>query len=367
MSLTNGSLTSFRTLGRSGLVVSPLALGTMTFGTARWGSPDDVSRAVFDAYVDAGGNFVDTADVYAGGRSEELVGQYVAERGLRDQIVLATKFGFNAAAPNPHAGGNGRKNVYRALDGSLRRLKTDYVDLYWLHVWDAVTPADEVLQTLGDLVRAGKVRYFGLSDMPAWYATKMATLAAAHAVPGPVAMQLEYSLVERTIEREYIPAARDLGMSVVPWSPLAGGFLAGKYQRPAAGAAPSGEGRLAGANPFGATKFTDRNWRVLDTLRTVSAEVGRPPAQVALAWVAGRPGIGASIIGASRPEQLRDNIASLEVALTAEQRRALDEASAPEPTFPYPIFEPAVNRMIFGGHDVAGFHTRPAWEWRAGA
>ncbi len=355
------SLTSFRTLGRSGLVVSPLALGTMTFGAARWGSPDDVSRAVFDAYVDAGGNFVDTADVYARGHSEELVGRYIAERGLRDQIVLATKFGFNAAAPDPHAGGNGRKHVYRALEGSLRRLETDHVDLYWLHVWDTVTPAEEVLQTLGDLVRSGKVRYFGLSDMPAWYAAKMATLAASHGVPGPVAMQLEYSLVERTIEREYVPAARDLGLGVVPWSPLAGGFLAGKYRRAEAAEvgdpAPDG-GRLAGPNPFGNTKFTDRNWRVLDALRAVAAELGRPPAQVALAWTAGRPGVTAPIIGASRLEQLHDNVASLEVALTAEQRRALDEASAPEPTFPYPIFEPAVNRMIFGGHDVAGFPLR---------
>jgi aryl-alcohol dehydrogenase-like predicted oxidoreductase len=195
------SLTDFRTLGRSGLIVSPLSLGTMTFGTARWGSADDESRAVFDAYVDAGGNFIDTADVYAGGRSEELVGDFVARRQLRDQVVIATKFGFSAQRGNPNAGGNGRKQIYRALEGSLRRLKTDYVDLYWLHVWDAVTPAEEVLQTLGDLVRTGKIRYFGLSDMPAWYATQLAVLAQAHGVPGPIAMQLEYSLVERTTER----------------------------------------------------------------------------------------------------------------------------------------------------------------------
>ena len=349
-------LNDYRTLGRSGLAVSPLALGTMTFGAQRWGSSDDVSAAVFNAYVDAGGNFVDTADVYAKGRSEELIGGYVAERGLRDQLVLATKFAFNTAPPNPHAGGNGRKNIYRALDASLRRLQTDYVDLYWMHVWDVVTPVDEVLQTFGDLVRAGKIRYFGLSDVPAWYATKMATLAAAHGVPGPIAMQLEYSLVERSIEREHVPAALDLGLGLTPWSPLAGGFLAGKYERPgAAGAPAAGDGRLSGSNPFGDSKFTDRNWRVLDALRRVAADVGRLPAQVALAWAAAQPGITSLILGASTPEQLQNNVASLDVQLTGDQLRALDEATAPEPTFPYPIFAPAVNRMIFGGATVQGW------------
>ena len=358
-------LTDYRTLGRSGLAVSPLALGTMTFGTARWGSADDVSAQVFDAYLEAGGNFVDTADVYAGGRSEALVGRHVAERGLRDRVVLATKFGFfagepgGAPGPNPHGGGNGRKHVHQALEGSLRRLKTDYVDLYWLHVWDTVTPAEEVLQTMGDLVRAGKVRYFGLSDMPAWYATKLATLAAAHGVPGPIAMQLEYSLVERTVEREHVPAARDGGLGVCPWSPLAGGFLTGKYTRGGEDATPAGgEGRLSGSNPFSgpSTKFTPRNWAILDALRAVSAEVGRPPAQVALAWLAGRPGVAAPMLGASRVEQLRDNVAALDVRLTPDQRQALDAASAPEPAFPYPIFAADVNRgAVFGGATVEGW------------
>lgn len=223
-------LTDFRTLGRSGLVVSPLTLGTMTFGATRWGSTDEVSKAIFNGYVDAGGNFIDTANVYSGGRSEEMTGSYIAERNLRDKLVLATKFGFNAGGGSPHAGGNGRKNIYQALDGSLRRLQTDYIDLYWLHVWDMVTPVEEVLQSLGDLVRAGKIRYFGFSDMPAWYTTKAATLAAVHAVPGPVAMQMVYSLVERTIEHEYVPLARECGLGIMPWSPLAAGLLTGKYK-----------------------------------------------------------------------------------------------------------------------------------------
>ena len=222
------SLTDFRTLGRSGLVVSPLALGTMTFGAKGWGSSDDVSRAVFDAYVDAGGNFIDTADVYASGRSEEMLGGYIAERGLRDRLVLATKAGFNMEAANPNAGGNGRKSIHRALESSLRRLRTDYIDLFWLHVWDTVTPAEEVVQTLGDLVRAGKARYFGLSNVPAWYVAQAATLAQGHGSPAPVALQLEYSLTERNIEREHLPAAREFGLGFIPWSPLSGGFLAGK-------------------------------------------------------------------------------------------------------------------------------------------
>jgi aryl-alcohol dehydrogenase-like predicted oxidoreductase len=347
------SLTDFRTLGRSGLVVSPLALGTMTFGTARWGSADDVSQAIFNTYVEAGGNFLDTADVYAGGRSEELLGGYLADRGLRDNVVLATKFGFSAQAGNPNASGNGRKNIYRALEGSLSRLKTDYVDLYWLHVWDTVTPVDEVLQTLGDLVRAGKIRYFGFSDMPAWYTAKAATLAAAHGVPGPIAMQLAYSLVERNIEREHVPAARECGLALAPWSPLAAGFLAGKYQRAEAGA--TGEGRLSGPNPFGNTLFTDRNWRILDALRPVAAQLDRPLAQVALAWVLAQPGVSAPIVGASQVPQLHDSLAALDIRFTPEQLRVLDEASAPEVLFPYGIFTPGGNKGVFGGATVQGW------------
>ncbi len=338
-------LAAYRTLGRSGLIVSPAALGTMTFGNQAWGSDDAASRAVFDAYVDAGGNFIDTADVYSGGRSEALLGGYVADRSLRDRLVLATKFGFNAEPGNPHAGGSGRKNIHRALEGSLRRLRTDCIDLYWMHVYDMVTPAEEVLQTLGDLVRAGKIRYFGLSDLPAWYAVRMATLAAAHGVPGPVALQMEYSLVARGLEREHVPAAQACGMGMVPWSPLAGGFLSGKYVRDGQAA-----GRLSGPNPFQGpfTKFTDRNWHILDVLRAVAAQLGRPPAQVALAWVAAQPGVASLLLGASRPEQLRGNLAGLELRLSAEQGQALDAASAGEPGF----FTPQLRRMVFGGVDV---------------
>jgi aryl-alcohol dehydrogenase-like predicted oxidoreductase len=348
------SLTNFRTLGRSGLVVSPLCLGTMTFGTQGWGSPDSVSESIFNAYVDAGGNFIDTADVYAHGRSEELVGSYIADRKLRDQIVLATKFTWpGAKAGNVNAGGNGRKNMYSALDSSLKRLRTDYVDLYWMHAWDLVTPIEEVMQSLGDLVRAGKIRYFGFSDVPAWYAAKAATLATAHAIPGPIALQMEYSLVERSIEREHIPAARECGLGITPWSPLAGGFLAGSYQRDGNSAGAIGEGRLKQWTSF--KTITERHWSTLEALRKVAAEVERPLAQIALAWAAAQPGITSTILGASKLSHLHDNLVSLQISLTPEKMRTLNEASALDNAHPYNLFTSEINRMLFGGATVEGW------------
>ena len=374
------NLESYRTFGRSGLVVSPLALGAMTFGAERWGTDETASRAVFDAYVDAGGNLVDTADVYSDGRSEEMIGKFVAARKLRDRIVVATKAGFARDDGYPHAGGNGSKNINTALETSLRRLRTDCVDLFWLHAWDMVTPAEETLQTLTSLVRAGKIRYYGLSNAPAWYVAKLATLAAAHALPAPVGLQYQYSLLDRAIEREHVAAAREFGLGVQPWSPLGGGFLAGRYDRARVerrdararvdersfsssegeasgnGTAVS-DGRLGGPNPFGDMLFTERNWAILDALRAVANDAALPPARVALAWVLAQPGVSNVLIGASRAEQLVDNIASLAVALTSEQLQRLDDASAIDPGNPYTIFTPYVNRMIFGGTAVSAWRA----------
>ena len=220
------SLYEYVMLGRSGLRVSPLCLGAMTFGT-EWGFGVDesASQAIFDRYIELGGNFVDTADAYTAGKSEDLTGKFIADRHLRDRIVLATKFTFNTDPGNPNAGGNGRKNIYRALESSLRRLKTDYVDLYWLHAWDTVTPVEEVISTMNDLVRAGKIRHYGFSDTPAWYVSRAQTLAECKATEQLIALQLEYSLVERTIEREHVPAAQELGLAICPWSPLRGRIL----------------------------------------------------------------------------------------------------------------------------------------------
>lgn len=209
------SLQDYRTLGRSGLAVSPFGLGTMTFGTSRWGSDDAISRAVFGAYVEAGGNFIDTADVYSSGRSEEMLGAFISERQSRDSLVLATKAGF-AAGNGPHAGGNGAKHIHAALEGSLRRLRTDYIDLFWIHVWDGVTPAEELLETMTTLVRAGKIRYWGMSNSPAWYISKIATLSQVRGLPGPIALQYSYSLANREIEHEFVPLAAEFGLGIVP-------------------------------------------------------------------------------------------------------------------------------------------------------
>ncbi|KQM21327.1 aldo/keto reductase [Novosphingobium sp. Leaf2] len=355
------ALTSFRALGRSGLIVSPLALGTMTFGPGAWNADETQSRAVFDAYLDAGGNFIDTADIYSGGESETLVGQFVADRGVRDEVVLATKFAFNGSASplvasqtragNPNAGGAGAKNIYRALDASLKRLRTDYVDLYWMHIWDGVTPVEEIVQTLGDLVRAGKIRYYGLSDMPAWLAMKAATIAAERGVPAPIAIQVEYSLVARDVEAEHVPAAREGGMAVMPWSPLAGGFLTGKYQP----GDVAGKGRLSGANPFGDSKFTDRNWAILETLKQVAAQLDRPMAQVALAWTLTRSGVGSTLIGATSVAQLASNIAACDIHLEPSHLDRLNAISAPTPTFSSALTSPMIRRMVYGGHEVVGW------------
>lgn len=223
---------TFRTLGRTGLRVSPLCLGAMTFGwNISWGTDRETSQKIFDAYRVWGGNFIDTADAYGGGASEEMVGEFIATAKCRHEIVLATKFSFNGQPGDPNAGGNGRKNILRAVEGSLKRLRTDFIDLYILHVWDGVTPVEEVAETLNDLVRAGKVRHVGLSDVPAWYASRFATITALRGWEGPASLQLEYSLISRSLEREHMPMAQELGISITPWSPLASGFLTGKFRR----------------------------------------------------------------------------------------------------------------------------------------
>ena len=360
-------LSNYRTLGRSGLAVSPLALGTMTFGTSRWGSGDAVSRDVFNAYVEAGGNFVDTADVYSSGRSEEMVGNFIGERSLRDSMVLSTKSGF-AFGQGPHAGGNGTKHVHAALNGSLKRLQTDFIDLYWVHVWDSVTPAEELLETMTNLVRSGKIRYWGMSNSPAWYVAKVATLASVRGLPGPIAMQYFYSLVNRDIEDEHIPLATEFGMGMMPWSPLAYGLLTGKYDRsvleaatPRAGGLPrdtakkgeerpNDDKRLDGANPFGDTLFTERNWQIVSALKEVAQNAGQSPTRVALAWVLGRANVTSTLMGVSRVEQVSDNIAALDIKLSAEHMAALEAVSLPDPKMLYSLFTPALRQYaVFGG------------------
>ncbi len=348
-------LNEYTTLGRSGLRVSPLALGTMTFGNDRWGSDDAEAQHIFDHYVEKGGNFLDCADGYAEGRSEEVLGRFVAEKSLRDRLVIATKFSFNAEEGNPNAGGNGRKNIYRALEGSLRRLKMDYVDMYWMHVWDTITPVEEVVHTMTDLVRSGKIRYYGFSDVPAWYASRALTLAEDRQLERPIALQLEYSLVERNIEREHVPLALELGMGICPWSPLASGFLAAKYTREG-GAASSKGSRLEvlkeSNNPV-FNKFTERNWKIIAVLRDVAKQLGRTPAEVALNWVATQPGVTSTIIGATKLKQLESNLGSIAFEIPTDLWKRLDEVSAIESVHPYMFFEEVLQDRVRGGVKVS--------------
>lgn len=358
-------LDNYRTLGRSGLIVSPLALGTMTFGAGRWGTDESGARAIFDAYVAAGGNHIDTADVYSGGRSEEMIGAFIEDAQVRDRLVVATKSGFPRCQTTPLHGGNGAKNIRMAIEGSLRRLRTAYIDMYWMHVWDRVTPAEEVLETLANAVRAGKILYYGFSNTPAWYVAKVATLARMHGLPTPVGLQYSYSLLDRAVELEILPAGREFGLGMVPWSPLAAGLLTGKYGRDMlaqsgratslpnrAGESSQGSnGRLNGDNPFGGMLFTERNFAIVDVLREVAQEIGRSMAEVALGWIARRPGVSSVLIGARRPEQLRQNMAALTVPLSLDQNQRLEEASALPVLNPYFIFDLPVAHT-FGGSKV---------------
>ncbi len=352
----------YYTLGRSGLRVSRLALGAMTFGTEwGWGADEAAARRMFDAYLDAGGNFVDTADLYTNGTSESWLGRFIADHGVRDRVVLATKYGYNAEPGNPNAGGNGRKNLIRALEGSLRRLRTDYVDLYLLHTWDLLTPAEEAIRTLDDQVRAGKIRHLGLSDVPAWYAARMQTLAEWRGYEPLCALQLEYSLVERGIEREHVPLGLALGMGVVVWSPLASGLLSGKYRPSEAGS--SAPGRLHtmrdSGNP-GFQKFTERNWAIVAELESVAKELGQPMAAVAVNWIASRPGVASVLLGATKLSQLQTTLQALAFTIPAELSARLEQVGRPDPQFPYTFFGPEIQGMIHGGRPVgskpAGYH-----------
>jgi aryl-alcohol dehydrogenase-like predicted oxidoreductase len=351
--MTRLSLQSYRLLGRSGLRVSPLSLGTMTFGSDwGWGADEDESRRLFDTYVDRGGNFIDTASMYTNGSSERLLGKFVAQR--REQLVIATKYTMNRQPGDPNAGGNHRKSMVRSVEESLQKLGTDYIDLLYLHVWDFTTPVEEILRGLDDLVRQGKVLYLGISDTPAWQVSRMQAIADLRGWSPLVALQVEYSLAERTIERDLAPMAQELGLGVIPWSPLAGGVLTGKYKREDLKA-------KASANPAGTrhnvvlahNMLTERNLDIAGEVGRVADELGKSRAQVALAWTLLNPAVTSPIIGARTLQQLDDNLGALEVEFTDDQRRRLDEASAIDPGFPHSMIRlPMVQQVIFGGAQV---------------
>ena len=323
-------LSDYRTLGRSGLRVSPLCLGAMTFGSDwGWGADLAASRAMLDCYLEAGGNFLDTANIYTKGHSEAILGDYFAERGGRDRVVLATKFCGSLHRGDPNAGGAGRKAVQQQLEQSLRRLRTDCVDLYWMHFDDPHTPIEETMRVLDDLVRAGKVRYLGVSDTPAWRVVQGQDAALFRGWSPFAALQIEYSLIERTVEHDLLPMAQAHGLGVTPWSPLRGGLLTGKYGR---NRQPQGEGRHL---PGVSKSLTDRNYTILEAAEASAAELGREVAQVALAWVLARPGVVSPILGARTLAQLKGNLQALDLRLPPEVAARLDSVSAPAPIFPH--------------------------------
>jgi aryl-alcohol dehydrogenase-like predicted oxidoreductase len=349
------SLDSYITLGRSGLRVSPLALGTMTFGEDNgWGASPETSAAILDEYLDRGGNLIDTANTYTNGHAEKVIGDFFAARpGLRDRTVLSTKFFANLHPGDPNGGGAGRKAIIAQLHESLRRLQTDYVDLYWLHGWDRRAPIEETLRALDDLVAAGKVRYVGFSNLPAWVTAQAETIAHFRGWAPVTALQLEYSLLERTSEGELLPMAEALGLGVLPWSPLRGGQLSGKYVHN--GGAPADSPRAAMTG-----EPTDADWPIIDAVARVAAEIGASSAEVALAWVRSRPAVSSTLIGSRTVEQLRANLASLAITLTPDQLAALDEASTPSLDFPAAITNGPGPILGFGGATVDG-EDRPVW------
>ena len=336
---------NYRLLGRSGLRVSELCLGTMTFGEDwGWGSPAEESRKVFDAFAEAGGNFIDTADGYTNGSSERMVGEFV--RGERERFVVATKFSFSTRPGDPNAGGNHRKHLVEALEASLKRLGLEYVDLYWMHAWDRLTPAEEVMRALDDLVRAGKVLYTGVSDTPAWVVSQSNTLAELRGWTRFAGLQIEYSLLERTAERELLPMAQALGLGVAAWGGLGSGILTGKYNT----AAPGGHRRL---DKTEFTPLSERNLGIAQIVGDVAGELGCKSSQLALAWLRTKPNV-IPIVGARTRKQMEDNLGCLDVELSAAALDRLNQVSAAEPGFPHEF----LNRPFVHGHLHGGLYER---------
>ncbi len=347
-------LDDYRLLGRSGLRVSPLSLGTMTFGMpAGWGSSDDDARRMFDTYVERGGNFLDTANFYGGGGSERVVGELL--KGRRERMVVATKYSLTMRQGDPNGAGNHRKNMVRAVEESLQRLQTDYIDLYYLHIWDSRTPVDEILRGFDDLVRAGKIVYAGISDTPVWQVSRMQAIADLRGWAPLIALQIPYNLTERTVERDFFPMAREMGMGVLPWSPLAGGVLSGKYTRD--DLKTPAEQSLGALNSrksmnLARGRLNEKALDIADAVGVIAKEMGRSPSQVALAWTLLNPAVTSPLIGARTYEQFEDNLAALEITFSDEQIARLDDVSHIEVCFPHDMLSGEISKGLFGGVDI---------------
>lgn len=329
----------YKLLGRSGLKVSELCLGTMGFGTeGGWGADVQTSFDILDEYANAGGNFLDTANVYKLGTSEKIIGDYLSNHD-RHHFVVATKYTLKDNTTNVNASGNNRKNMMRSVEASLKRLNTDFIDVLYLHIWDDITPIDEVLRGLDDLIRQGKVNYAAISDTPAWVVAKGNTLAELMGWSQFIALQVEYSLIQRTPERELIPMARHFGMTVTPWAPLAGGALTGKYLRGETGRVKAESNRR-----------NDNSERITREVMAIADETGVTPAHVALKWMMQQNFSCIPIVGATKVDQLKDNLKTVDVTLSADHLKRLDEASAIPLGFPGDFFrEENVRNNSFGG------------------
>jgi aryl-alcohol dehydrogenase-like predicted oxidoreductase len=376
-------------LGKSGLRVSEICLGTMTFGEEwGWGAPKEESRKIFDAYVDAGGNFIDTANVYTDGTSERYVGDFISTD--RDRFVVATKYTSNTRVGDPNAGGNHRKSLVQSLEASLRRLNTDYIDLFWVHAWDPMTPIEEMMRALDDMVKSGKILYIGISNAPSWIVSQANILASLKGWTEFVGMQVEYSLIERTSERELLPMANALDIGITAWSPLGSGVLTGKYNKsnkndgdnhnPAnkdhnqkdvktngANAStgnssslvpdiPQSSSRLNAANfsDMSSIFLKDRNLRIAEEVVNVAKETKRTPSQVALNWIRQSKSMfrnkAIPIIGARTLPQINDNLACVEFELSDDQMQRLDKVSGIELGFPHDFLSTdAVRNIVYGG------------------
>ncbi|WP_236795150.1 aldo/keto reductase [Amycolatopsis sp. GM8] len=342
-------LDHYITLGRSGLRVSPFALGAMNFGEDPPGAGCSVeeSEKILSTYLDLGGNFIDTANFYTNTHSEKILGDFFAARpGRREHVVLASKFFFNLFPGDPNGGGAGRTSIINQLDETLRRMRTDYLDLYWMHNWDRTTPIEETMRTLDDLVRAGKIRYLGFSNTPAWVTAQAQTLALLRGWTPLIALQVEYSLLARTVEGEVAPLARDQGMALTPWSPLKNGFLSGKYRRGAEVTDSARTAHVGGPD--------DDQYRVIEAVAGIAAELGTTSAAVSLAWLRVREGTVVPIVGARRLEHLESNLAGLDVQLSVAHLRALDEISAPDLNYPAPMHGAPRAMLQFAGTTVDG-------------
>ena len=338
----------YKLFGGSGLRVSELCLGTMAFGEDwGWGASKQECSRIVGAFAEAGGNFIDTADVYTNGSSERFLGEVLGSD--RDRFVVATKYTCARDPRDPNASGNHRKNLVAALDASLKRLGTDYLDVLYVHIWDFLTPVAEVMRALDDQVRAGKVLYLGMSDTPAWLVAQANTLAEQRGWTPFSAVQLQYSLVERTIEREYLPMAAALDLAITAWSPLGMGVLTGKYSNGTSGAA---DGRLTRPDVGGGQMLSERNHRIAEAVSHLAAELGATTAQVALAWLLSRPGVVLPIVGARRETQVRENLAAVDLRLEPDHLVQLETASAIDLGFPHEFISGARNTSFVLGDTI---------------